>query len=75
MEELYIKKGMTPEDAATMSKLISKNKKCWIDIMMVEELGLIETDESPIKNAIVTFISFVCFGVIPILPFIVNTFY
>ena len=58
-----------------MSRLISKNKKCWIDIMMVEELGLIETDESPVKNAVVTFFSFICFGVIPILPFIVASIF
>jgi len=54
-----------------MSELISKKKEVWIDIMMVEELGLIESDESPVKNAIVTFFSFVCFGCIPVLPFIV----
>ena len=38
---------------------------------MVEELGLIEPDESPVKNALVTFFAFLCFGIIPILPFIV----
>lgn len=54
-----------------MSELISKNKDVWIDIMMIEELGLVESDENPIKNAIVTFFSFVFFGVIPVLPFVV----
>jgi len=71
MEELYRAKGMDPEDAKLMSELISKKKEVWIDIMMVEELGLIESDENPIKNAIVTFFSFVCFGSIPVLPFVV----
>ena len=66
-----MKKGMDEEDARMMSELISKNKNVWIDIMMVEELGLIESDENPIKNALVTFFAFVFFGVIPILPFIV----
>jgi VIT1/CCC1 family predicted Fe2+/Mn2+ transporter len=54
-----------------MSELISKNKDVWIDIMMIEELGLVESDENPIKNAIVTFLSFIFFGVIPVLPFVV----
>jgi VIT1/CCC1 family predicted Fe2+/Mn2+ transporter len=54
-----------------MSELISKNKEVWIDIMMIEELGLIESDENPIKNAVVTFLSFILFGVIPVLPFVV----
>jgi VIT1/CCC1 family predicted Fe2+/Mn2+ transporter len=40
--------------------------------MMVEELGLIEETESPIKNAIVTFVSFAIFGFMPVLPFIIG---
>mmetsp|Transcript_81273 Transcript_81273/g.122124 ORF Transcript_81273/g.122124 Transcript_81273/m.122124 type:complete len:121 (+) Transcript_81273:573-935(+) len=54
-----------------MTNCISKNKDTFVDIMMVEELGLIESDESPAKNAFITFFSFILFGIIPLLPFIV----
>ena len=61
---------MSREDAKQMIDILAKNKEAWIDIMMVEELGLIPDDESPVKNAIVTFISFALFGIIPLVAFI-----
>lgn len=68
--DLYTEKGMTKEDAETIVGLISRNKKTWVDIMMVEELGIIESTESPLKNAVVTFLSFGVFGLIPILAYV-----
>lgn len=38
--------------------------------MMVEELSLLPSEENPVKNALVTFVSFVLFGSVPIAPFI-----
>ena len=52
LEKLYVEKGMTETDAKTMVYIIAKNKKVWVDIMMVEEIGIIESDESPQKNAL-----------------------
>lgn len=71
MTEVYKKRGFSEEDAKIMSETISKSKRAWVEIMMVEELGLVDSDESPFKNGIVTFVSFVVFGIIPLLPFIV----
>jgi len=34
--------------------------------MMVEELGIIESDESPLRNAVATFLSFGVFGFVPL---------
>ena len=62
---------MSNEDATIMSTTLSKHKESWIDVMMSEELGLIAVDESPAKNAIVTFFSFILFGIIPLLPLII----
>lgn len=71
MLELYKAKGMSEDDARIMSETLSRHKTTWVDVMMTEELGLIETDESPVKNALVTFMAFILFGLIPLLPFIV----
>jgi VIT1/CCC1 family predicted Fe2+/Mn2+ transporter len=38
--------------------------------MMVEELGLLYDDSNPIFNGLVTFGSFVVFGIVPICPYI-----
>lgn len=72
--ELYVNKGVEEDDAMTIVDIISKNKEAWVDIMMVEELGIIEEKESPIKNALVTFASFVFFGIIPILAYVFSMF-
>lgn len=70
--ELYMAKGLQKDDAKTVTEIISKNKKTWVDIMMVEELGILEQEESPIKNALVTFASFIVFGFIPILTYVIS---
>lgn len=72
--ELYTAKGMPEEDAKQVTEIISRHKETWIDIMMVEELGIIEENESPVKNAVVTFLSFVVFGLVPILIYVVSRF-
>jgi len=71
MLELYMDKGISEKDAKTMVEILSKHKKAWVDIMMVEELGLVENDESPLKNSLVTFGSFAIFGFIPLLTYVV----
>ena len=71
MEELYIAKGIAEEDAKVLTQILSKNKQVWIDIMMVEELGIIEETEAPWKKGMVTFFSFVICGLFPLLPFLV----
>lgn len=71
MIELYIKKGIKEEDSKKIVDILSKYEEAWIDIMMAEELGILQQeDESPIKNGIVTFLSFIFFGFIPISAFV-----
>lgn len=72
--ELYMEKGVAEADANTMVDIISKDKKVWVDIMMVEELGIIESDESPLKNAFATFLSFGGFGFVPLVAFVLALF-
>lgn len=72
LRELYEDKGLAPEDAEKIVDIISRNHKAWVDIMMVEELGIIEETDSPLKNAVATFLSFVTFGFIPILAFVLT---
>ncbi|OGH92569.1 MAG: hypothetical protein A2534_00710 [Candidatus Magasanikbacteria bacterium RIFOXYD2_FULL_39_9] len=74
MVELYVGKGIAEVDAKIAVEALSKNEKAWVDIMMVEELGMIENQESAIKNAMVTFGSFIFFGSIPVLIYAVARF-
>lgn len=70
--EIYMDKGIPKKDAEIMVKTISKHEKAWVDIMMVEELGIMESNESPLKNAVVTFFSFALFGLVPILAYVLS---
>lgn len=56
---------MDPEDAKKIINTISKYKDAWVSIMMVEELELGGAEENPFKNALVTFVAFVLFGLVP----------
>ena len=71
MVELYVAKGLPQEDAQTIVEIFARNRETWVEVMMVEELGIVGTDESPVRNGIVTFISFALFGLIPLLAYVV----
>ncbi len=74
LEEIYRARGMAEADAKAVVDIISKDKKAWVDTMMVEELGIMQSDESPVANAIATFISFAAFGFLPISAYVVALF-
>ena len=66
MTKLFLKsKGIDHDEAVIITETLAKNKKVLVDVMMIEELGLMSIDEHPIKDAIVTFISFSLFGLMP----------
>lgn len=72
--ELYVDKGLSQQDAEAIVSILSKNKQAWADVMMVEELGILGSDESPLKSALVTFFSFALCGFIPILAYVMALF-
>ena len=55
-------------------KVITSNRKVWVDTMMKSELRLIEGQTSPVKKGAVTFISFLLVGSIPIIPYFLSFF-
>lgn len=72
--ELYTAKGIAAQDAEAMVQIIAKNPKAWVDIMMVEELGIVASEESPLRNALATFLSFAAFGFIPLFIYVAAAF-
>ncbi len=73
MIEIYMKRGLSKEEAVQVVDIFSKHEKTWVDVMMLEELHLVE-DGSPAKNGIITFISFVIFGFIPLISYVIMAF-
>jgi len=72
MESLLVKKGFDRQDANKISFLISKNKNYQAETMLRDELGLVSEDVHPAKNALATFGSFLLFGMIPLIIFVVG---
>jgi len=72
--ELYVDKGLSQQDAETIVNILAHNKKAWVDVMMVEERGILESDASPVTSALVTFFSFALFGLVPVLVYVASLF-
>jgi vacuolar iron transporter family protein len=75
IEEIYRSKGFSGAELDMVVNKIVSNREVWLKTMLTEELGLnLEILGSPIKGAIVMFISFLMGGILPIIPyFIVKT--
>jgi VIT1/CCC1 family predicted Fe2+/Mn2+ transporter len=74
MIELYESKGLSKEDSTAIVDIISKDPKIFVDIMMVEELGIMPPDDDTSgawKNGAVTFCSFCIFGCVPLLAYVI----
>jgi VIT1/CCC1 family predicted Fe2+/Mn2+ transporter len=70
MVELYTARGMDPGDAEAVTEVLARNKQAWVSVMMAEELGIVESEESPWKHALATFLSFALFGFIPVAAYV-----
>lgn len=73
MVELYVERGMTHKDAEVCIRLMAKYEDFFVDVMMVEELGLQvpDEDENPWFDGLITFCSFVFFGIFPLLAYVI----
>ncbi len=68
--EVYLEKGLSEDDATTLVDILARHPGVMVDTMMVNELGILQGETSPLKNAAVTFISFVVFGFVPLFVFV-----
>ena len=68
--ELLIGKGFASEDASVLAEVYQRNEKYWLDFMMQHDKELADPrGENEIFTGLATFISFMVFGAIPLLPF------
>lgn len=55
-----------------IAHLYSTNTQAFVNIMMLEELGLVVDDSSPFWNGAITLLSFIVFGFLPLIPYIIS---
>jgi vacuolar iron transporter family protein len=71
--DIMMAKGFSAEDARTLANIYRTNEEYWIDFMMNHELELADPrGENPVYTGFATFISFLIFGAIPLVPFILD---
>ena len=64
-------KGIEGKDLSELTRILTSNREVWIDTMMHTEHGMTEDSFSqPMLHGFMTFISFVIFGSLPLLPYI-----
>jgi VIT1/CCC1 family predicted Fe2+/Mn2+ transporter len=65
-------KGFSHDDAIKMTELYKGNKEYWVEFMMQYEVALPNPEgENPLLTAAATFFSFMVFGFIPLIPYLV----
>jgi len=74
MVQLYIQKGVPENNARRIMQILSSNRKAFVSIMMAEELGIPPDalDDKPWKHGLVNFASFMAFGIVPLLIFMIS---
>lgn len=70
---ILMQKGFTETDARSLAALYRKNEEYWVDFMMNHELEMPDPrGDNPALTGFATFASFIAFGAIPLLPFMLQ---
>lgn len=69
-KEYYINKGLTETDASLISETLAKYPKVIEQERINMIFGTAETEAHPINNALVTFLSFILYGFIPLIAYV-----
>ena len=72
IRDIYREKGFKGELLEKIVDVITEDKDRWVDVMMKEELLMAEESKSPVAMGGVTFMSFLIFGFIPLLIYVVD---
>ena len=76
IEDIYKAKGFSGKELEMIVNKITSDKKVWLDTMLAEELKLnIDIVGSPLKSALIMFVSFLVGGMLPIIPFFFGSGY
>lgn len=74
IREIYEIKGFKGELLEKVVDVITEDRDRWVDVMMKEELEMAEETKSAIAMGGVTFMSFLLFGFIPLLSYVIDYF-
>ncbi len=68
IRQIFAAKGFDGDLLEEVVKVITSDRKRWVDTMLVDEWGLQLETPSPIRAGLSTFVAFVCAGMVPLTP-------
>lgn len=75
VRHIYEKQGFAGDQLDKAVEMTIKDKKKWVDLMMIHELSILEDyDDKPWEHGLATFGAFVIAGLMPLLPFLLPFF-
>ena len=72
VREIYAAKGFEGELLDQVVEVLTADRDRWVDVMMKEELGMMEETKPPFSMGLVTFISFILVGFIPLTVYVMD---
>lgn len=70
VRQIFARKGFEGDILTKIVDVITRDRRLWVDTMLIEELGLQVEGRSPIRAATATFLAFLAVGLVPLLPFL-----
>lgn len=75
VREAFEAKGLKGKMLEQMTDIVTSNRKLWLETMMREEHGMLrESSDRPLVHGVVTFLAFIVFGAIPLVPYLFSIF-
>lgn len=75
LKERYEERGIAPEDAQVLVDTLSKYDEQFVGFAMEKRPVSEELEGPPLQNAIITFLSFQVFGLVPLLAYVFSLFF
>lgn len=70
--DIFKAKGFEGQLLEQVTDVICADKDRWVDTMMTEELGMMKEQRSPFTIGLVTFVSFLILGLIPLIIYVLD---
>lgn len=70
VREIYAAKGFKGELLEQVVDVITADRDRWVDVMMKEELEMVQEKKSPIMMGLITYLSFLMIGLVPLLVYV-----
>ncbi len=72
VRRIYAAKGFSGQLLDQVVEVITADKDRWVETMMLEELHILPEQGSPFKSGLMTFVSFVIAGFVPLLAYVLS---